>query len=105
MHSITCAQLKDWLAQEKDFTLVDVREPYEFAVGNLGGINLPMGYVMQRLETFKCSKPVVIYCKSGKRSEAVVEALKLHENLKNLYFLEGGLQSYVESFQLNIAVE
>ncbi|MCU0347281.1 MAG: rhodanese-like domain-containing protein [Saprospiraceae bacterium] len=52
-------------------TLVDVREPYEFAAGHAAGaINIPLNDVLFSIEKFKAmSAPIVVYCRSGNRSE------------------------------------
>jgi rhodanese-related sulfurtransferase len=52
-------------------TLVDVRETYEFAAGHApGAINIPLNDVLFSIEKFrKMSAPIVVYCRSGNRSE------------------------------------
>ncbi|MBK9016605.1 MAG: rhodanese-like domain-containing protein [Saprospiraceae bacterium] len=52
-------------------TLVDVRETYEFQASHApGAINIPLGSIFQRIEEFKkMSAPIVVYCRSGNRSE------------------------------------
>ncbi len=65
-------------------TLVDVRETYEFQAGHApGAINIPLGSIFQRIEEFKkMSAPIVVYCRSGNRSEhakLVLQAKGLQE--------------------------
>jgi rhodanese-related sulfurtransferase len=52
-------------------TLVDVRETYEFQSGHAkGAINIPLSELMHSLDTFRnLSRPIVVYCRSGNRSE------------------------------------
>ena len=61
--------LKSLLSQEGK-TMVDVREPYEYAEGHVeGAINIPLGEVQTRLEEFAgMSKPLILMCRSGQRS-------------------------------------
>ena len=49
--------------------LVDVRTPREFAAGHVeGAINIPVGDLGSRLAELNPSEPVVVYCRSGARS-------------------------------------
>ena len=59
-------------------TIVDVREPYEFASGNAkGAINIPLGTVASKVEDFRnMSKPIVVHCRSGMRSAQAMGLLK-----------------------------
>ncbi len=59
------------LLREKNTTIIDVREPSEFAAGHISGaINIPVNSIFQRIDEFKAmAKPIVVYCRSGNRSE------------------------------------
>jgi rhodanese-related sulfurtransferase len=59
------------IVNDPNATLVDVREPYEFAAGHAkGAINIPLNNVLFSIDEFKkMSAPVVVYCRSGNRSE------------------------------------
>ncbi len=50
MKQLTPVELKRWLADSKDFLLVDVREEHEREHYNIGGIHIPMGELMSRLD-------------------------------------------------------
>lgn len=60
---------------------VDVRTPAEFAAGHVAGaINIPYDQMPQRwteLDSLR-TKPVVLYCRSGRRSGIALEELKSH---------------------------
>ena len=55
----------------------DVRTPAEFANEHLpGAVNIPLDKVLSRLDEFKqMSKPIVVYCRSGNRSQMAVSLL------------------------------
>ncbi len=56
--------------------LVDVRDPDEFQQGAIeGAINIPVGQIAQRAAEFK-EQSVVLYCKSGLRSQEAFQLLK-----------------------------
>ena len=58
--------------------LVDVRTPGEFAAGHLpGAVNIPLHELDGRLaELHPKSGPVVLYCRSGRRSGSAARVLK-----------------------------
>lgn len=62
----------------KEATIVDVREPFEFASGCVeGSINIPLGDVPQKIEEFKqMKKPLVLCCASGGRSGQATQFLQ-----------------------------
>ncbi len=71
MQTITVEELKSKLDAGETLNLIDVREPYENAAFNIGGVLLPLGNVMtmqvDEIEAMKES-PVYVYCRSGNRS-------------------------------------
>lgn len=61
-------------AGEKPF-LLDVREPHEYQIANLGGTLIPMNEIPLRIEEIPRDQPVVVHCKAGMRSQRVAEFL------------------------------
>ena len=59
--------------------VVDVRTEKEFAAGHLdGALNIPHDQTEQRLAEYGADKsqPIVVYCRSGRRSSAAESVLK-----------------------------
>jgi phage shock protein E len=58
--------------------VVDVRTPEEFAQGHVpGAVNIPYDEIPERAKEIGApSKPVLLYCHSGRRSGMAVEALR-----------------------------
>ena len=58
---------------------LDVRNAREFAYGHIpGAINVPVTAVAARVEEIRLlgvGRPIVVYCSSGKRSEAAIRLL------------------------------
>ncbi|MFC1657517.1 rhodanese-like domain-containing protein [Candidatus Moduliflexota bacterium] len=52
-----------------DFTVVDVRDPEEFAEGHIpGAVNIPVAEFASRSESLDKKKKIIVYCNSGGRS-------------------------------------
>jgi len=62
------------------FTLIDVREPQEWASGHLeGAMHIPLGRLVvapEVLETLNRREPIVVYCQHGIRSAQAVRYLR-----------------------------
>ena len=74
MREIDVEQLEELLAAGA--TLVDVREPAEFAEAHVPGATLmPMGQLRSRVAELDRAAPVLLICRSGHRSAVVGEVL------------------------------
>lgn len=77
-----------------DHTLVDIREPYEWATGHLpGAIHIPMNDVPDRLSEIPTDKPVVIVCEHGSRSLRVAQFL-IDEDYTDVYDMQDGTHGW-----------
>jgi adenylyltransferase/sulfurtransferase len=56
--------------------LIDVREPYEVQIAQIGGKLIPKGDVPNRLAEIDRNREVVVHCRSGARSQQIAEFLK-----------------------------
>jgi rhodanese-related sulfurtransferase len=84
------------LVEEHNATLVDVRNPHEFAAGAIpGAINMPLHVFPLRHAELDMSKPIVVYCLSGARSAQAHNFLRTagFENVSNV----GNPQNYMNS--------
>ncbi len=81
--------------QRDRYEILDVREPYEWAAGRIeGAVHIPLNQVLVgadqgRLDT---SRPVVVVCRSGNRSE--LAALMLQARGVEAHNLEGGMEAW-----------
>jgi sulfur-carrier protein adenylyltransferase/sulfurtransferase len=73
---ITVTELKRRIDSGEDFLILDVREPFEYQIANIGGKLIPQNDVPQRLGEIDRDRPVVVHCKSGGRSQRIAEYLK-----------------------------
>lgn len=76
--------------------LIDVRELYEVETCSIGGLHIPMGEIVGRIDEIRRDVPVIVHCKSGRRSEAVVAHL-LKMGFNNITSLEGGIMGWIET--------
>ncbi len=94
---ISVEQLKQRLdGGEKPFIL-DVREPHEYAIVNLGAPLIPVGQLGQRLAEIPVGKDeeIVVHCKTGGRSQRAAQELKA-AGFTNVENLAGGITAWAE---------
>lgn len=78
---ISAGQLYAWLSSSQPLTVLDVREPSEFASGHIpGALNTPLnsGVLRQQLDALPHDQAIVVYCSSGARSASAVALLVQH---------------------------
>ena len=73
---ITVKELKRRIDASEDVQLIDVREPYEYQIAQIGGKLIPQNDVPQRLADIDRSREVIVHCRSGARSQKIAEFLK-----------------------------
>ncbi len=83
---------------------MDVREDLEYETGNINGLHIPMGTVLDRLAEIPTDRKVVIHCKSGGRSGNVVRYLTQEKGYTNLYNLNGGMMAWKAQIDPSIQV-
>lgn len=96
MREITVTELKAKMDAKENIQLIDVREPYEAEICEIGGMLIPMGDVVENADKIKKDIPVIIHCRSGKRSAAVISALETQFGFTNLYNLKGGILAWAD---------
>lgn len=93
LKTITVQELKEKL-KNNEVLLVDVREPEEYQTEFIEGSYLiPLGE-MTIAKLPITHKPIVLQCRSGKRSSIAAQKL-LYENPDlDIYNLEGGIEAW-----------
>ena len=92
---LTVHELKQRLDAGEDLFLLDVREPFEYQIANLGGKLIPQNEVPQRLAEIDRDREVIVHCKMGGRSQRIAEFLAQsgYSNVKNL---AGGITAWAD---------
>jgi sulfur-carrier protein adenylyltransferase/sulfurtransferase len=90
---ITPRELKARLDHGDDLFILDVREPHEYQICNLGGTLIPLGDIPKRVNELDSSREIVAHCRSGKRSVEAVEFLR-KAGFRKIWNLKGGILAW-----------
>jgi len=104
MKEITVSELKQKIDKGENFQLIDVREPHEYDLVNIGGELIPVGSIFNSTDKISTVKDVIIYCRSGSRSGAVIMELEKRHGYTNLYNLKGGILAYAREIDNSLPV-
>lgn len=99
----TVLQLQEMKSDKTTFFLLDVREPWEYEVSHLGGVNIPLGTLPEHLAEIPKDKPVVVMCRSGARSERAT-AFLMQQGFANVKNLTGGIRQWALAVDPSITV-
>jgi molybdopterin/thiamine biosynthesis adenylyltransferase/rhodanese-related sulfurtransferase len=94
MKEVTVQELKRMMDSGADFQLIDVREPHEYDICNLGAELIPQGDIPDSVDRISKDKQVVVHCRSGARSGNMVQWLEKNHGFTNLYNLKGGVLAW-----------
>jgi sulfur-carrier protein adenylyltransferase/sulfurtransferase len=75
--------------------LLDVREPYEYQIAQIGGTLIPQNDVPQRLNEIPRDREIVVHCRSGARSQKIAEFLK-QSGYSQVVNLAGGILAWTD---------
>jgi molybdopterin/thiamine biosynthesis adenylyltransferase/rhodanese-related sulfurtransferase len=94
---ITVEELKRKLDAKEDIFVLDVREPHEYQIANLGVPQIPVGDVERRIGELAAQKnrEVIVHCRSGARSQKAALVLK-QAGFTNVSNLAGGILAWAD---------
>ena len=95
-------ELKSKLDNAEDKQIIDVREPHEYELCNLGGELIPLGEIENEIDMISTQKPVVVHCHHGMRSQRAIEKLLLNSCNADLYNLTGGIHDWATKIDLDM---
>jgi len=90
---LTVKEFKRRLDAGEDMFLLDVREPYEYQIAQIGGKLIPQNDVPQRLAEIPRDREIVVQCRSGARSQKIAEFLK-QSGYPRVVNLAGGILAW-----------
>lgn len=88
---ITPKELKARMDAGESLFLLDVRELHERDICNIGGELIPKDTVSQNLDRIPKDKEVIVYCRSGGRSDWVARELVGRHGYSKVSNLAGGM--------------
>ena len=88
-------ELKRRMDAGEDLFILDVREPHEYQICNLGGHLIPLGDLPKRVNELDSSREIVAHCKMGGRSAKAVQFLR-QSGFTKVKNLTGGITAWAD---------
>ncbi|HUQ49523.1 MAG TPA: molybdopterin-synthase adenylyltransferase MoeB [Terriglobales bacterium] len=95
-------ELKKRLDAKEDLFVLDVREPHEYQICNIGGHLIPLGQLPARVGELDPDKHIIAHCRSGKRSADAVEILRT-AGFQKVQNLTGGILAWADKVDPTMA--
>jgi len=92
---MTPEELKQRLDAGDDLFVLDVRDPHEYQICNLGGHLIPLNDLPKRVGELDPAREIVVHCKLGGRSAKAVDFLK-QAGFTRVHNLAGGINAWSE---------
>jgi rhodanese-related sulfurtransferase len=92
----TAQKVREFIDNNKngDYSLVDVRQPWEYEKGHLPGARLiPVGQLSDRKAELDPRKTTIVYCAAGVRSRAAASILE-RSGFREVHSMAGGINSW-----------
>jgi adenylyltransferase/sulfurtransferase len=104
--SITPRELKQRVDAGEEITLLDVREPHEWEISNLGrlgAIQIPKNDILNHLGELDTAREIIVFCKVGGRSADVIHELQKH-GYRKLVNLTGGINKWARDVDPSLPI-
>ena len=100
MNDITVTELKSRMDNKEDLIIIDVREPFEYDMYNIGARLIPLGQLPQALESLEEYKDreIILHCRSGARSGSAKQMM-MQNGFQHVRNLLGGMLAWQEAFE------
>ena len=98
---ITVQELKKRLDNGENLSVLDVREPHEYEVANIGARLIPLNELPVRLAELDRDVPLAVHCKTGGRSARAVKLLQ-ETGFQNAFNVEGGITAWSEEIDPSV---
>jgi adenylyltransferase/sulfurtransferase len=99
---ISVNELKRKMDRKEKFYLLDVREPYESRISTIGGHIIPINDLPKRVNELNKDEDIIVYCRTGHRSNLAVKYLKDVEGFHNVKNLTGGINEWADKIDKSI---
>jgi sulfur-carrier protein adenylyltransferase/sulfurtransferase len=98
---ISVKELKERLDNGEGLSVLDVREPHEYEVANMGARLIPLNELPERLAELDKDAPLAVHCKTGGRSARAVRLLQ-EAGFQNAFNVEGGITAWSEAIDPSV---
>ena len=98
---LSVKELKRRIDAGEDVQLIDVREPYEYQIAQIGGKLIPQNDVPNRLAEIDRDREVIVHCRSGARSQRIAEFLQ-QAGYPNVVNLAGGILAWSDEIDPSV---
>ncbi len=95
---ISPAALQARLERGEQLFILDVREPHEWDIsnlGHLGAVLIPKGQILERMGELDTATEMIVHCRTGARSADVIRQLRQH-GFNKMLNLAGGINLWAE---------
>lgn len=75
-----------------NYSLLDVREEWEFEDFNKGGVNIPLNTLPEKIHTLANEEVIVCCCSYGGKSKIAVRLIKDKYPEKEVYSVKNGIE-------------
>jgi sulfur-carrier protein adenylyltransferase/sulfurtransferase len=98
---MTPRELKTRLDRGDDLYILDVREPHEYQICNIGGHLIPLSDLSRRVNELDSAQEIVAHCRSGKRSAEAAEFLR-SAGFRKIWNLKGGILAWSDEVDASV---
>jgi adenylyltransferase/sulfurtransferase len=98
---ITVGELKGRIGNGDKISVLDVREPHEYEVANIGARLIPLAELPERLVELDQDGTLAVHCKTGGRSARAVQFLQ-EAGFQNVYNVKGGIDAWSEEIDPSV---
>jgi len=99
---ISVSDLKDKLDRGEDIFVLDVREPHEYEVANIGAKLIPLNELPERLVELQTNgSEIAVHCRSGARSARAVKLMQ-EAGFGNVYNVKDGILAWSEEIDPSV---
>ncbi|RLQ90258.1 rhodanese-like domain-containing protein [Planomicrobium sp. Y74] len=93
MKRMTAQEVQEYIKNNKDVSIIDVRETEEVKAGKIpGAVNIPLGLIEFRMHDIEKSQEHIMVCRSGSRSGMATNFLENHGY--NAINMDGGMMDW-----------
>lgn len=105
MSDITVTELHTRLSNNEKVNLIDVREPLEHDMANIGGMLIPLADLPNQLEQIEALKDeeIIVYCRSGNRSSMACQFLR-NQGFTNVRNMTGGIMLWAREIDPSLPI-